>query len=379
MLRVAVVGTGNIASLHIRAYLAFPERCRIVAVVDRFTESAYAKKAEFQLEDAEVYDSHQALCARGDIDLVSICTPPFTHAGIAVDCMRAGMNVILEKPMASSLEECDRILAVQQETGRILSPVAQNRFRTPVMNLKKLLEQDLIGRILHVQVDSLWWRGLCYYDLWWRGTWQQEGGGCTLNHAVHHIDLLNWMMGLPREVTSVIANLAHNNAEVEDLSVSILRYDHAVGQVTGSVVHHGEAQQIVFQAEKARVSYPFDVYASVSRENGFPTRDVDTENRIRSAFQALPPLLHEGHTAQIENVLYAIEHGRAPLVTPREGRDTIELITAIYKSGSTGLPVSLPIRPDDPWYTLQGILAGAIRFHEKKASVTRLGDGNITV
>ena len=96
MLRVALIGTGNIATMHLRAYLAFPERCKIVAVVDKFTEKAHAKKAENQLEEAEVYDSHQALCERGDIDLVSICTPPFTHADIAVDCMRAGRNVILE-------------------------------------------------------------------------------------------------------------------------------------------------------------------------------------------------------------------------------------------------------------------------------------------
>ncbi len=379
MLRVAIIGTGNISSLHIRGYLAFPERCRIVALVERSPEKAHAIKAEYQLHDAVVYDSHQALCEHGQVDLVSICTPPFTHAQIAADCMRAGMHVILEKPMAASLEECDHLIAVADETGRTLSPVAQNRFRTPVMNLKKLLEMDLLGRILHVRVDSHWWRGLCYYDLWWRGTWRQEGGGCTLNHAVHHIDLLNWMMGLPREVVSVIANLAHDNAEVEDLSASILRYTHAIGQVTGSVIHHGEEQQMVFQTDRARVSYPFDVYASLSRENGFPIRDPEAEAEIQTAFQSLPPLLHEGHNAQIEDVLYAIEHGRQPLVTPQSGRDTIELITAIYKSGSTGLPVTLPIERTDPWYTVEGIVAHATRFHEKRNHVNQLGDGNITV
>lgn len=379
MLRVAIIGTGNISSLHIRGYLAFPERCQIVALVERSPEKAHAIKAEYQLHDAVVYDSHQALCEHGQVDLVSICTPPFTHAQIAADCMRAGMHVILEKPMAASLEECDHLIAVADETGRTLSPVAQNRFRTPVMNLKKLLEMDLLGRILHVRVDSHWWRGLCYYDLWWRGTWRQEGGGCTLNHAVHHIDLLNWMMGLPREVVSVIANLAHDNAEVEDLSASILRYTHAIGQVTGSVIHHGEEQQMVFQTDRARVSYPFDVYASLSRENGFPIRDPEAEAEIQTAFQSLPPLLHEGHNAQIEDVLYAIEHGRQPLVTPQSGRDTIELITAIYKSGSTGLPVTLPIERTDPWYTVEGIVAHATRFHEKRNHVNQLGDGNITV
>ncbi len=106
---------------------------------------------------------------------------------------------------------------------------------------------------------------------------------------------------------------------------------------------------------------------------------MDTENRIRSAFQALPPLLHEGQHRSDRNVCMPSSTGRAPLVTPREGRDTIELITAIYKSGSTGLPVSLRSDRMIPGTHCRDILAGAIRFHEKKASVTRLGDGNITV
>lgn len=93
------------------------------------------------------------------------------------------------------------------------------------------------------QIDSFWWRGHCYYDLWWRGTWEKEGGGCTLNHAVHHIDMLLWMMGLPESVTSVLSNVAHDNAQVEDLSMSILRYPRSLAQLTASVVHHGEEQR----------------------------------------------------------------------------------------------------------------------------------------
>jgi len=209
-------------------------------------------------------------------------------------------------------------------------------------------------------------------------TGSREVGGCTRNHAVHHIDMLNCMMGMPRQVVSVIANVAHDNAEVEDLSVSILRYERAVGQLTGSVVHHGESQQIVFQAEKARVSYPFDVYASTSRENGFPLRNEALEAEIRAAYEALPPLQYEGHTAQIDDVLGAIEAGRQPLITSQDGRNTIELITAIYKAGSTGLPADLPIRSDDPWYTTGGILRNAMHFYEKKKQVDRL-DGEITV
>ena len=104
-----------------------------------------------------------------DVDLVSICTPPYTHAAIAIDCLNAGKDVLVEKPMAASLEECDAMLAAAEKNGRVLGIVAQNRFRSTVMSLHHLIEEKRIGKVLLAQIDSLWWRGHSYYDLWWRG------------------------------------------------------------------------------------------------------------------------------------------------------------------------------------------------------------------
>ena len=153
--------------------------------------------------------------------------------------------------------------------------VAQNRFTNPMMRLKQVLDSGLAGRVLHAQVDSHWWRGPSYYDLWWRGTWHSEGGGCTLNHAVHHIDALQWMVGTPAVIQSMIANVNHGNSEVEDLSLTIMRFpDGALGQLTGSVVHHGQDQQIIFQTERAKIAMPW----TVSRRRSSPTasRGVST-------------------------------------------------------------------------------------------------------
>lgn len=179
--------------------------------------------------------------------------------------MEANKHVLVEKPMASSLEECDLMNDAARRTGKILSVVAQNRFRTPMMKLKSVLDSKLMGEIVHVQVDSFWWRGHCYYDLWWRGTWEKEGGGLTLNHAVHHIDAMLWMNGRPNQVQAFMSNVSHDNAEVEDLSIGMLKFDNgALGQITSSVVHHGEEQQLIFQGAKARVSVPWKVTASLS-------------------------------------------------------------------------------------------------------------------
>ncbi|QAY66507.1 Gfo/Idh/MocA family protein [Paenibacillus protaetiae] len=374
MIRVAIVGTGNISSAHIHSYLAFPERCEIAALVD-IPEKAREKAAAFGL-NAEILDSHKLLLGRDDIDLVSICTPPFLHAEIASDLLRDGKHVLVEKPMAASLEECDRMIAAAEEGGAILSVVAQNRFREPIMNLKHVLDSGKIGRVVHAQVDSYWWRGHCYYDLWWRGLWSKEGGGPTLNHAVHHIDMLGWMMGMPDKVVAMLSNAAHDNAEVEDISVAVMQYGQgSVAQVTSSVIHHGEEQQIIFQGEKARISAPWKVYASTSKENGFPQRNEKLEEELEQYYGSLPQLAHTGHQGQIHDVLSAIESGTAPMITGEDGRKTIELITAIYKAGFQEKAVDLPIQQDDPYYTVQGILDNAPHFYEKKTALKELGSG----
>ncbi len=378
MIRVAIVGTGNISQAHIAGYLQFPKLCKIVALVDIVPQKAAEKAQRYQL-DCEVFDEHQQILGRSDIDLIDICTPPYVHAQIAINALNSGKNVLVEKPMAASLEECDQMMNAARASGKLLSVIAQNRFRTPIANLKKVLDAGLAGPVKHVQVDSFWWRGHCYYDLWWRGLWSKEGGGCTLNHAVHHIDMLGWMMGMPKEITAIMSNVAHDNAEVEDLSVAIMRYENALAQVTSSVVHHGEEQQLIFQCDKARISAPWEVYASISKDNGFPIRNEALEQELNEFYGKQPAIVHEGHAGQIENVLSAMQTGGAPAITGQDGRNTIELITAIYKSGAEKSTVSLPIHRDDPYYTAEGMLKHVPHFYEKSASVAGFGDESISV
>lgn len=378
MIHVAIIGTGGISNAHIDAYLKFPERCKIVALVDIVPEKAEQMKARYGLTDARVYASHKDILGRDDIDLADVCTPPYVHASISIDCLRAGMNVVCEKPMAASLEECDAMIKARDESGKKLSVIAQNRFRQPIRNLKALLDSGIAGKVRAAQVDSFWWRGHCYYDLWWRGTWKTEGGGCTLNHAVHHIDMLLWMMGLPETVTSVLGNVAHDNAEVEDLSMSILRYPGALAQLTASVVHHGEEQQLVFQCEKAKIAAPFQCFASLSKPNGFPERNEALEKEIADFTDAQPRIRWEGHDGQLENVLTALETGGPVAIGGEDGRRTIELITAVYQSGATDQTVRLPISRDDPFYTVAGMMAHMPHFYEKTTAAASL-DGDITL
>jgi UDP-N-acetyl-2-amino-2-deoxyglucuronate dehydrogenase len=379
MINLAIIGTGAISDSHIQAALQFPDRCRIAALVDLYPDKARQKAAQFNL-DLPVHPNLESLLPAVDFDAACVCLPPFEHAPATLALLQAGRHVLVEKPMATSLAECDAMLHAATTHHRVLSVVAQNRFKNPVAKLKKILESGIAGRVLHAQVDSLWWRGSAYYDLWWRGTWAKEGGGCTMNHAVHHLDLYLWLMGVPQSVQAAMTNLNHPNSEVEDFAAAVLTHpDGRIGQITASLVHHGESQQLVFQTERARLAVPWQVQAMRQLENGFPEHNPQAETEIQSLHNSLPNLPHEGHTAQLANFLDAIAQRAALLIDGIQGRQTLELITAIYQSAHQRAPVSLPLPASSPFYTREEILKHARHFHEKTRSVDHFATNTITL
>lgn len=371
---VGIIGTGVIAEAHLRAYLALSDRCRVVALCDIFPEKAQRLKEKYGLEAAEVYGDYNEMLKRPDIDLVSVCTPPFTHLSASIACMRAGKHVLVEKPMALSLEECDEMIAVQKETNTYLGVVCQNRFTKENQILKALIDSKSAGRVLFGQVESFWYRGNSYYDLWWRGTWEKEGGGCTINHGVHQIDLLNWIMGPPETVTAVLANIAHDNAETEDLSAAILTYKSgAVVTLAVNLVTHGQYQRLVFQCEKASISSPFEVRSSRSTDTGFPVDDPDTVAEIEKVRESFPEPTRGNHEALIERVIRFIEKGEIHPEDSADGRLALEVITAIYQSGFTRSTVRLPLGKDSLLYDKDGINENGKNF---RGAYQNAGSGN---
>lgn len=378
MIRVAIVGAGAISDSHIQSYLKFNDRSKIVAFVDLFPDKAAEKVKKYNL-DVKIYKTVDELIQQEAFEAASVCLPPFEHEPASVKLLNAGKHVLVEKPMATSLEECDRMISAAEKNEKLLSVVAQNRFRTAVMRLKKILETGVAGKILHGQADSFWWRGSNYYDLWWRGTYEKEGGGCTINHAVHHIDLFLWLMGMPESVLAVTANLAHTNSEVEDFSTAVLFYNNnSIGQINASLVHHGEEQRLVFQCEKAGIYLPWKIVSFKQMENGFPTEDTDFARQLQAMYDSLPEARHTGHDGQIDNFLSAIEGKQPLLVDGYQGRNTIMVITAIYLSAHLGEPVQLPLNKDSIFYTREGILKNAKRFYQKTRSVDNFSQSSIT-
>ncbi|MGC8744972.1 MAG: Gfo/Idh/MocA family protein [Verrucomicrobiia bacterium] len=378
MIKVAIIGAGAISDSHINGYLKFQDRCKIVAIADISKEKAQKKIQDYGLQ-ATAYSSYTELIENEKFDAASVCLPPFEHAPAAIALLNSGKDVLCEKPMAPSLEECDRMIASAKDNKRLLSVVAQNRFRTPVMRAKSILESGITGRILFGRADSLWWRGSNYYDLWWRGTWEKEGGGCTINHAVHHIDLFLWLMGMPASVIAFTENLNHINSEVEDFSTAVLFYnDKRIGQITSSLIHHGEEQQLIFQCEQAGVSIPWRVSSYRQRVNGFPEEDTQKSAQIQSMYDSLPEVKYTAHDGQIANFLAAIEGKESLIVDGEQGRNTIMLITAVYLSAHLGERVYLPLDKNSLFYTKEGIIKNAKKFHTKTKSVDNFSDSKIT-
>jgi len=379
MIGVGIIGSGAIAQVHASAFKEFGDRCEVRAVCDLFVDKAQDLIEKNGFKNAKAYKEIDELLSLKGIDVISICLPPSTHAEASIKALDAGKHVLVEKPMATSLAECDAMIAAAEKSGKVLSPVAQNRFKTPNYRVKTMLKEGKAGKVLYAAINSLWWRGTNYHDIWWRGTWDNECGGCVTSQAVHHLDLTLWMLGRPDQVTAIITNVAHDNSECEDLGIAILEYPGMLAQFTASIVNHDELQELVFQTERGRLSVPWSTAASKALPNGFPQEDSETKESLQKLYESIPALKIEGHPAQVQNFLSAIEGKESLAITGNDGRASLELIMAIYKSAQTRQTVKLPIANNDVFYSKESWTKAMTRFHQKTRSVENFATSEITL
>ena len=379
MIGIGIIGSGAIAQVHADAFLEFKNICEVRAVCDIYVDKAQALIDKKELKNAKTYKEIDDVLSLKEIDAISICLPPLPHAEISIKALNAGKHVLVEKPMATSLAECDAMIAAAEKNGKILSPVAQNRFKTPNSRVRTMIHEGIAGKVLFSTVNSLWWRGSNYHDIWWRGTWDSECGGCVTAQAVHHLDLLLWMLGKPERVTAIIANVGHDNSECEDLGLAIFEYKGMLAQFTASIVNHDEMQELVFQMEKGRLSVPWTTAASKALPNGFPEENTETKNALQKRYESIPPLVREGHPAQVGNFLAAIENKEPLAINGYDGHSAMELIMAIYKSSLTRQAVTLPIAKDDVIYSRESWTEAMPRFNKKTRSVENFATTEITL
>jgi predicted dehydrogenase len=281
-------------------------------------------------------------------DLVDLCTPALLHAEQAVACLNRGHTVLCERPPVLSLAEFDRVAGAEFAGGRFAT-VAPHRFGGGARRLRRLVGDARLGRPLAAVCHTLWFRPDEHFAGPWRGTWEHEGGGPTLNHGIHQMDLLLSVLGPWREVVAVAAHLARPTA-TEDLSCAIVTFANgAVATVVNSVLSARESGYLRFDFAHATVE------ANIPGAAGEPEWTVTAakghEDSVRSAWGQSPRGGPTGYAAQFTEVLDAIETGGTPPVCVADSRGTLELITSIYASAFTGQPVRQgAIGPDSPFY-----------------------------
>ena len=367
MHNVGIVGAGAIARIQVDAFSSI-SGCCVKGVCGRTLEKPARLIAEKGL-DARPYSLMEQMIEEEHLDVISICLPPSLHAEYSIRAMRMGCHVVCEKPMAASIDQCDAMIDVASENGVLLSVISQNRFTAQYSRAREMLRSGSAGRILASEITSRWWRGEHYYDLWWRGTWEKESGGCLMSQSIHHLDLMLFLLGMPKSVDGRVMNLAHGNSECEDHAYALFDYGYFPLLFTSSLVDHGAGQRMHFDCEKASFDIPWKVYCSKALGNGFPKDDEDGRKAFESRWNALPPLEREGHAGQLSNFIRAID-GKEPLsVTGEDGRRVIEVIMGIYESSVGGRRVFFPLAKDDPFRFKEGILAAMPHFNEKTSNV----------
>jgi predicted dehydrogenase len=341
---IGIVGTGVIAATHAEAIAAILG-ARLVAVTDVMPERA----VEFaESRDCAVEPSLDALLARDDIDVVSVCVPSGLHAEVGVQVAAAGKHLVVEKPIDVSLAAADRLIEAVDAAGVALTVISQHRFDSGLVELRGLIDDGVLGRLLLGEASTKWYRSQGYYDSGpWRGTWALDGGS-LMNQGIHYVDLLRWSLGPVAEVTAVYATQDHN-IEVEDTALAVLRFrSGAVGTIVSSTaVFPGFAQRLEVSGTGGTAI--IEDGALVHREFRTTTPELGLRG-TRIATAAAQPgaaanpadLGTSSHAAQIADLLAAVDEGRPPAVTGRSGRATLEVICAVYESAREGRTVVLP-------------------------------------
>ncbi|MDR3270738.1 MAG: Gfo/Idh/MocA family oxidoreductase [Peptococcaceae bacterium] len=336
--RMAIIGCGRIARKHAEAITALPE-AELTALCDIAPVRLQEFAAQYPIQ-ARAYADYHELVHQPDIDLVTIATPSGLHAEIGIAAAQAGKHVLVEKPMAMTLESADRLIAACRQAGVQLGVIHQNRFNKSVQLLRQALEQGRFGRLTHGQATVRWNRDDAYYEQApWRGTKLQDGG-VLMNQSIHNIDLLQWMFG---PVTSVFGYTAQHlrKIEMEDVGIAVLRFANgALGVIEAAATIYPrniEETLNVFGENGSVIIGGIAVNRIATWE--FPDAETEQQQIFASQANDPPDVYGFGHRLLFLDMIQAIRENRSPAIPGEEGRKALEIILAIYACQESGQPV----------------------------------------
>ena len=345
-MKYALIGCGRIATNHIKAVLN--NHLEFVAACDIVKENIENLLAKHELQnDVSIkrYTDYKKMIEENELELISIATESGIHAEIALYCIDHGINVIIEKPMAMSMQDANEIIRRAEEKLVKVAACHQNRFNIAVQEMRKAMEAGRFGKLSHGSIHVRWNRNEGYYtQAPWRGKWASDGGA-LMNQCIHGIDLLRWMMGDEvEEVYGQTRQQFHDYLEAEDVGMAVVKFKNgAIGTIEGTTN--------VYPQNLEETLYVFGEKGTV-KLGGKSTNNIDVwdfadenkeDEKKKGLEEATSNVYGNGHTSLFADTIDAIEHDRKPYVDAVAGRNALELVLAVYKSQKTGMPVKLPL------------------------------------
>ncbi len=344
-MKYALIGCGRIAVNHLKAMINNQLKMVAICDVDLGQIDQLFNKVGCSFSVDKYTDYKQMIEEHPDIDLIAIATDSGKHAEIALYCIEHKINIIIEKPMAMSIQDADRIIESSLKHNVKVCVSHQNRFNVAVQEMRTALENGRFGKLSHGSINVRWNRNRNYYEQApWRGKWESDGGA-LMNQCIHGIDLLRWMMGDDvDEVYGVTRQQFHDYLECEDVGMAVLKFKNgAIGTIeaTVNVFPQNLEETLYLFGETGTVKLGgtscnnIDVWQFKESEDG-----DDTKNGLE---EETSNVYGNGHTALYADMISAIKNDRKPYVDAVAGKNALEIVLAIYKSQLTGQPVKLPL------------------------------------
>ena len=332
-----IIGCGRIAPRHAQSISEIPQS-KLVAVADVIKSRASKFANEYQ---ADAYNDYRYILDHPDIHVVNICTPSGLHANMAIEALHAGKHVILEKPMALTTEDLDRLIRVSLDSSTKLCVVLQNRFNPPMVDLRRIVNEGRLGKLLLGNATVRWYRTQEYYEDEWHGTWAMDGGA-LMNQSIHHIDALQWFLGDVQRVFAYTGTLAHK-METEDTGVAVLTFKNgALGTVEGSTITYPQNLEGSLALFGERGSVKVGGTALNRKEFWKIEGELEHERELLTKEQVDPPSVYGySHKAVIKEMMAAIIENRTPSTNASEARKSVDIVLAMHESARTGQPVNM--------------------------------------
>lgn len=334
-LKFAILGCGRISSKHVEALINNYEQAELVAVCDLVEDKAVKLKQQYangvEREDVKIYIDYKEMLESEEIDVVSIATESGYHAKHVIDCLNKGTHILVEKPMALSVQDADDMIELAKKKGKKICVSHQNRFNPPIQKLRRAIEEGRFGKIVNGTARILWTRDDNYYkQAPWRGT-RELDGGTLMNQCIHNIDLLQWMMGSEVERIHSERDTFLRDIEMEDFGAILIRFKNgSIGLVEGSACVYPKnlEETLSIFGEKGTVVIGGLAVNEIKTWDFADERDYD---KIETT-QDIDNVYGHGHTPLYKDFIDAINSGKEPLINGEEGKKAMEIILRAYQN-----------------------------------------------